>query len=79
MFKHGGGRYDNQTPSQQAELDGWGARARAAHYNTLEAFPIFATGFLAAQLGAAMRLGCIYCASPGSSVEWRIFGPTFRM
>ena len=52
MFKHGGGRYDNQTPrDQQAELDGWGARARAAHYNTLEAFPFFAAGFLAAQLG----------------------------
>ena len=52
MVKHGNGKYDNNTPrEQQAALGGWGARARAAHYNTIEAFPPFAAGFLAAQLG----------------------------
>jgi len=47
--REGGGKYDNRNPrAQQARLTGFGARALAAHYNTIEAFPIFAAGLLAA-------------------------------
>lgn len=43
------GRYDNRNPrAQQARLEGFGARALAAHQNTIEAFPVFAAGVLAA-------------------------------
>lgn len=43
------GRYDNRNPrAQQARLKGFGARALAAHQNTIEAFPVFAAGVLAA-------------------------------
>lgn len=45
--------YDNRHPrSQQARLEGVGARAVAAHYNTLESFPLFAAGILVAHLHA---------------------------
>lgn len=43
------GGYDNRQPrAQQARLEGFGARALAAHQNMIEAFPIFAAGLLAA-------------------------------
>ncbi|MBB3169734.1 MAPEG family protein [Simiduia aestuariiviva] len=43
------GRYDNRNPrAQQARLQGFGARALAAHHNCIEAFPLFAAGVLAA-------------------------------
>jgi len=43
--------YDNKQPRrQQAALSGWMARARDAHYNTLEAFPGFAAGVVVAHL-----------------------------
>jgi uncharacterized MAPEG superfamily protein len=43
------GGYDNQHPrAQQAKLTGLGARALAAHLNTLEIFPLFAAGVLMA-------------------------------
>ncbi|MBL8616592.1 MAG: MAPEG family protein [Deltaproteobacteria bacterium] len=39
------GRYDNKHPrAQQAKLEGWGARASAAHANGWEALPIFLAG-----------------------------------
>lgn len=43
------GRYDNHHPrAQQARLTGFGARALAAHQNSIEAFPLFAAGLLLA-------------------------------
>jgi len=49
MAKEGGGRYDNHHPrAQQARLTGFGARALAAHLNSIEAFPLFAAGVLMA-------------------------------
>lgn len=45
MAEEGGGRYDNHHPrAQQARLTGFGARALAAHLNSIEAFPLFAAG-----------------------------------
>lgn len=45
--------YDNRHPrSQQARLEGIGARAVAAHYNTIESFPLFAVGIIVAHLYA---------------------------
>ena len=39
------GHYDNKNPrAQQAKLEGWGARAAAAHANGWEALPIFLAG-----------------------------------
>lgn len=53
MAKQPGG-YDNKRPrEQQAKLEGWGARARAAHYNAFEAFPPFAAAVIVAHLGGA--------------------------
>ncbi len=41
------GGYDNHHPrQQQARLAGFGARALAAHQNSIEAFPLFAVGVL---------------------------------
>lgn len=41
--------YDNALPrQQQARLSGFGARALAAHQNSIEAFPVFAVGVLIA-------------------------------
>jgi len=49
MATEGGGHYDNHHPrAQQARLNGFGARALAAHLNTIEAFPLFAAGVLVA-------------------------------
>jgi uncharacterized MAPEG superfamily protein len=43
--------YDNRNPRvQQARLTGFGARAVAAHQNTLEIFPLFAAGVLVAHV-----------------------------
>lgn len=48
MAKQPGG-YDNRHPrQQQKKLSDWGERAVAAHYNTIENFPIFAAGMLVA-------------------------------
>ncbi|MFI8397704.1 hypothetical protein CXF97_12180 [Pseudomonas sp. Choline-02u-1] len=43
------GGYDNHLPrQQQAQLTGFGARALAAHQNSIEAFILFAVGVLMA-------------------------------
>ncbi|TRX74341.1 MAPEG family protein [Pseudomonas mangiferae] len=43
------GGYDNHHPrAQQARLTGYGARAYAAHMNSIEIFPLFAAGVLMA-------------------------------
>ncbi|AZD65634.1 Uncharacterized conserved protein, MAPEG superfamily [Pseudomonas chlororaphis] len=43
------GGYDNHLPrQQQAQLTGFGARALAAHQNSIEAFMLFAVGVLMA-------------------------------
>ncbi|WP_339453593.1 MAPEG family protein [Pseudomonas sp. EA_5y_Pfl2_R50] len=43
------GGYDNHAPrQQQAKLTGYGARALAAHQNSIEAFMLFAVGVLMA-------------------------------
>ena len=43
------GGYDNHLPrQQQGQLTGYGARALAAHHNTIEAFILFAVGVLMA-------------------------------
>lgn len=50
LQRHGG--YDNHTPRRRAlELDGWGLRAKSAHYNCLESLPAFAAGVFVAHLG----------------------------
>ena len=47
------GGYDNRHPrEQQSQLSGPGARALAAHQNTIENFPLFAAGVLVAELAA---------------------------
>ncbi len=44
--------YDNRNPrAQQSKLQGWGARAHAAHMNGLENFPPFAAAVLVAHVG----------------------------
>lgn len=48
------GGYDNKRPrEQQAKLEGWGARAKAAHYNAFEAFPPFAAAVVVAHIAGA--------------------------
>jgi uncharacterized MAPEG superfamily protein len=50
-MKEEGRGYDNHHPrAQQARLSGFGARALAAHQNTIEAFPLFAAGVLMAHV-----------------------------
>ncbi|MBK8261292.1 MAG: MAPEG family protein [Nannocystis sp.] len=47
------GGLDNRNPrDQQARLTGWGRRAKAAHENQIESFPLFAAGVLVATLVA---------------------------
>lgn len=47
------GGYDNHDPrAQQKTLTGFGARALAAHHNTIEAFPLFAAGVLVSVITA---------------------------
>lgn len=62
MKKQAGG-YNNHDPrAQQAQLDGVGRRAVAAHQNAIEAFPPFAVGVLmAAQRGADVYLVVVTC------------------
>lgn len=49
--------YDNHHPrDQQAKLTGWGKRANAAHYNSLEAFAPFAAAVLIAHFAHADSL-----------------------
>lgn len=51
------GGYDNHQPrDQQARLTGLGARALAAHQNSLEAFPLFAVGVLVATVTQSQGL-----------------------
>lgn len=51
------GGYDNRHPRQQhAQLSGAGARALAAHQNTLESFALFAAGILVAEAVALPNL-----------------------
>lgn len=46
--------YDNRYPrAQQDKLQGFGARARGAHYNSFEVFPPFAAAVVIAHLGGA--------------------------
>lgn len=53
MAKQPGG-YDNKRPrAQQAKLEGFGARAAAAHYNGFEAFAPFTAAVLVAHLSGA--------------------------
>ncbi|UVE16286.1 MAPEG family protein [Pseudomonas sp. LS44] len=48
-MKEEGKGYDNHDPrGQQARLTGFGARAHAAHLNSIEIFPLFAVGVLMA-------------------------------
>ncbi|WP_271411858.1 MAPEG family protein [Pseudomonas sp. Q1-7] len=50
MSEEGGG-YDNRNPrAQQGRLTGFGARALAAHQNSIEIFPLFAAGVLMAHV-----------------------------
>jgi len=45
---------DNKNPrAQHTKLEGWPARAQAAHQNGLEGFPAFAAAVFVAHLGAA--------------------------
>lgn len=51
VAQHQAGGYDNKRPrTQQAKLKGWGARARAAHYNTIESIPPFGIAVVIAHL-----------------------------
>ena len=58
------GGYNNRDPrAQQAQLDGLGRRAIAAHQNSFEAFPPFAIGVLASvQRGVKLEWIAIACA-----------------
>ena len=48
------GGYDNRHPrDQQAGLTGWGRRASAAHLNSFEVLPIFASAVFIAHLSGA--------------------------
>ena len=63
------GRYDNRHPrEQQAALEGLGARAKAAHYNSFEALMMFTPGALAlvaldaaTQSAKYMAIGFVVC------------------
>lgn len=49
LAMHRAGGYDNHHPRhQQAQLQGWGRRAVAAHQNAFEAIPVFGVALLAA-------------------------------
>lgn len=57
------GRYDNRHPrEQQASLEGFGARAKAAHYNSYEALMMFSPGVLALVALDAATAMAQYCA-----------------
>ncbi|MEC8429204.1 MAG: MAPEG family protein [Pseudomonadota bacterium] len=67
MSKLDGG-YDNALPRLQlTQLSGFGARARGAHENSIEAFPLFAAGAIVAlwhggDLQAAQTLCAVFIA-----------------
>jgi uncharacterized MAPEG superfamily protein len=68
MGKEKGG-YDNRQPrKQQASLTDFGQRALGAHINSIEAFPIFATGVCLALITnvniiAVQNLCVIFCCA----------------
>lgn len=52
-MKQKSGGYNNREPRVQREtLEGWARRADAAHQNTIEALPIFASCVFVSKLGA---------------------------
>lgn len=62
------GGYDNVNPrEQQASLAGWAARARAAHQNFWEAFPILG-------VGAAVALATGHDGSTAAALVWAWVG-----
>jgi uncharacterized MAPEG superfamily protein len=68
MGKERGG-YDNRQPrKQQAALTNFGQRALGAHINSIEAFPLFATGVCLALISqaniiAVQNLCVIFCCA----------------
>lgn len=55
------GGYDNHLPrEQQAKLQGLGARANAAHYNSFEALQLFLAAFAA----------CVASGNTDSTMQW---------
>jgi len=58
------GGYDNALPRLQlTQLSGFGARARGAHENSIEAFPVFAAGAIVALWhGGDMQMAQTLCA-----------------
>ncbi|MBK1637503.1 hypothetical protein CKO24_00325 [Rhodothalassium salexigens DSM 2132] len=71
------GRYDNINPrAQQARLEGAGAKAQAAHANSLEAFAPFAAGVWAAHAFGAdpmIRDGLALAFVAVRLVYWRAY------
>jgi uncharacterized MAPEG superfamily protein len=58
------GQLDNRLPrAQQAQLEGWGARALGAAANAFETFPLFAAAVIVAHIAGA---------DPGWSATWSI-------
>lgn len=58
------GGYDNVHPrAQQSALTGWGARALAAHQNSMEAFPMLG-------VGAAIALGSGHDGAVAATLVW---------
>jgi uncharacterized MAPEG superfamily protein len=58
------GRLDNRLPrAQQAQLEGWGARAIGASANAFETFPFFVAAVIVAHLAGA---------DPGWSATWSL-------
>jgi uncharacterized MAPEG superfamily protein len=58
------GVVDNKRPrAQQAQLEGWGARAVGASANAFETFPAFAAAAIVAHIAGA---------DPGASATWSI-------
>ena len=64
MAKEGKGRYDNRYPREQQERikSGFGARCKAAHYNSFEALTMYAPGALAIIFVDAANTTTEYCA-----------------
>jgi uncharacterized MAPEG superfamily protein len=56
VAKATGGRYDNSDPrGRAASYEGLARRAHAAHLNSFESFPLFATAVLVAELKGGPR------------------------
>ena len=63
LAMHKESRYDNKYPrAQQQRLEGFGARANAAHYNCFEALACFAPAVLAVLAVDAVNEMAILCA-----------------